>query len=271
MTRKLSLTIISLGFLGTAAWADGMVQPAAAPCCEAPFAGAYIGAAVGFARHRVEVTNETGGNALATGQTFPDDDNSFTFGGYVGYNWQRCCSPFVFGIETDFNWQDTSPTGLDVETGIGAGAGSTETVSLESNINWFGTLRGRVGYVVHDHILLYATGGLAYANLDHTLTANNIGVAQGFAPGLSFSDSHDTTKVGWTVGGGAELLHDSNWVLRAEALYVDLGDKAEFWVIDPPGPLAANANDRWDDQFWIARIGIAYKFHSPDCCAAPLK
>jgi outer membrane immunogenic protein len=267
MTRQLSLTILALGFLGTAASADGMVQPAAAPCCEAPFAGAYIGAAVGYAQQRVEVLNETVG-APALGQTFADDEGSVTFGIYVGYNWQRCCSPFVFGIETDFNYLDTSPTGLDVEPGPTA----TETTSLESSINWFGTLRGRAGYVVHDHILLYATGGLAYANVDHKLSVVNLGVANPPTfPNLgSFSQSQDKTKVGWTVGGGAELLHDSNWVLRAEALYVDLGDNAENWLITAGG-FTANANDRWDDQFWVARIGIAYKFDSPDCCAAPLK
>jgi outer membrane immunogenic protein len=271
MTRKLSLTVIALGFLGSAAWADGMVGPAAAPCCEAPFAGAYIGAAVGYARHRVEVTNETVGPppAPALGQTFPGDDGSVTFGGYVGYNFQRCCSPFVFGIEADSNYADTSPTGHDIEPG----PTETETTSLESNINWFGTLRGRAGYVVHDHVLLYATGGLAYANVDHTLSIVNLGVAQGFPNLGSFTDSHDRTKVGWTVGGGVELLHDSNWFLRAEALYVDLGDNAEYWRIVPPvdPSQVASANDRWDDRFWIARIGIAYKFHSPDCCAAPLK
>lgn len=267
MTRQLSLTVIALGFLGTAAWADGMVQPAAAPCCEAPFAGAYIGAAIGYAQQRVEVTNETVG-APARGQTFADDEGSITFGAYVGYNWQRCCSPFVLGIEADFNYLDGSPTGRDIEPGPVA----TETTSLESNINWFGTLRGRAGYVVHDHFLLYATGGLAYANVDHKLSVVNLGVAQPPFTNLgSFSDSHDRTKVGWTVGGGAELLHDSNWLLRAEALYVDLGDNAEYWLITPTPGITANANDRWDDQFWVARIGIAYKFHGPDCCAAPLK
>ena len=40
-----------------------MVQPAAPACCEASFAGAYIGAAVGYARQRVEVTNETVGRS----------------------------------------------------------------------------------------------------------------------------------------------------------------------------------------------------------------
>ena len=267
MTRKLSLTILTLGFLGSAAWADGMVQPAAAPCCEAPFAGAYIGGAVGYGQQRVEVLNETVG-APALGQTFADDEGSVTFGIYVGYNWQRCCSPFVFGIETDFNYLDTSPTGLDIEPGPVA----TETASLESNINWFGTLRGRAGYVVHDHLLLYATGGLAYARVHHTLSIENVGVAQ--SPFTNFgnvSASSDKTKVGWTVGGGAELLHHSNWLLRAEALYVDLGENPEYWQFALPGGASGNANDRWDDQFWVARIGVAYKFDSPDCCAAPLK
>ncbi len=177
MTRPLSFvfSILILSLLGTAAWADGMVQPAAPRLLRsAPFAGAYIGAAVGYARQRVEVTNETVG-APAQGLTFSDNDGSVTFGGYVGYNWQRCCSPFVFGIETDFNYLDTSPTGLDIEPGPSA----TETASLESNMNWFGTLRGRAGYVVHDHLLLYATGGLAYAKVDHTLSIENVGASQG--------------------------------------------------------------------------------------------
>ena len=267
MTRQSSFVFstLILSLVGTVAWADGMVQPGAPACCEASFAGAYIGAAVGYARQRVEVTNETVG-APAKGLIFSDNDGSVTFGMYVGYNWRRCCSPFVFGIETDFNYLDTSPTGLDIEPGPVA----TETASLESNMNWFGTLRGRAGYVVHDRLLLYATGGLAYAKVYHTLSIENVGASQGLNLG-NVSASSDKTKVGWTVGGGAELLHDSNWLLRAEALYVDLGDNPEYWQFTLPGGFTGNANDRWDDQFWIARIGVAYKFGSPDCCAAPLK
>ena len=268
MKRTLvSLTSV-LSLLGTAALADGMVQPAApSACCSAPFAGAYIGAAVGYARQRVEITNETAG-APANGLTFKDNDGSVTFGGYVGYNFQHCCSPLVFGIETDFNYVDTSPTGRDIEPGPLA----TETASLESHMNWFGTLRGRAGYMVHDNLLLYATGGLAYAKVEHTLSLENIGASQ--PPFTNFgnaSSSSDKTKVGWTVGGGAELLHDSNWLLRAEALFVDLGDNPQFWQFALPGGATALANDRWDDQFWVARLGIAYKFGAPDCCAAPLK
>ena len=280
MTRKLSLTVIALGFFGTAAWADGMVQPAAAPCCEASFAGAYIGAAVGYARQENEVTFLS---QIAPGLKFSDTDSSFTFGGYVGYNWQRCCSPFVFGIETDFNWQDASPTAFDREPP--GGGGFPETTSLESTINWFGTLRGRAGYVVHDHLLLYATGGLAYANVDHKFSDDCVGcgnpappVGPAVGPGDfgPYAQSNDKTKVGWTIGGGAELLHDTHWVLRAEALYVDLGSETHTYTVQaaPTSPyagLSAITRAEWDDQFWIGRIGVAYKFDSSDCCAAPLK
>jgi outer membrane immunogenic protein len=263
-----------LGLLGTAAWADGMVQPAApSDCCgSAPFAGAYIGAAVGFARQRNEVLNTTVG-APALGLTFKDSDTSATFGGYVGYNWQRCCSPFVFGIEADFNYMNTSPTAVDFEP-PGAG-GFPETTNLESSIDWFGTLRGRLGFVVHNNLLLYATGGLAYAKVDHTLSDNCIGCGDPVVPVVPgtfppFSQSNDKTKVGWTLGGGAELLHDSNWLLRAEALYVDLGSENESYLITAGG-FTADATSKWDDQFWVARLGVAYKFDGPDCCAAPLK
>ncbi len=128
---------------------------------------------------------------------------------------------------------DTSPTALDIEPP--GPTGLVETTSLESSIQWFGTLRGRAGYVVHDNLLLYATGGLAYAKVNHTLSDDCVGC--GTPPGLNFgpfSQSNKHTKVGWTVGGGAELLHDSNWLLRAEALYVDLGSENE--VLSDLGP-----------------------------------
>jgi outer membrane immunogenic protein len=271
MRSKLSLILSSfaLGVIATSAWADGMVEPTASACCgEAKFAGVYVGGAVGWGQHRNEVTNTTTG-APAAGLTFKDTENEFTFGGYVGYNFQRCCSHFVFGVETDFNYLNSSPTAIDFEPGVGGFP--PEITALKSNIDWFGTLRGRAGFVVHDHVLLYATGGLAYGNVNHTLTDNCVGC--GTPPGSNlgtFSQSNSKTKVGWTVGGGAEMLHDEHWVLRAEALFVDLGSESHSYTITNGG-LMANSSADWDDQFWVARLGVAYKFGGPDCCAAPLK
>jgi outer membrane immunogenic protein len=235
-----------------------MVQrPVATACCEAPFAGAYFGAALGYGQQRTEITNETVG-AFSEGVKFKDTDGGFAIGGYAGYNWQHCCHPFVFGVETDFNWLNTKPTAFDIE----AGPGGTETVSLQGRMDWFGTLRVRAGYVVHDNWLLYATGGLAYAQVDHKFNDDNVNassVAPGFGP---FSQSNKDTKAGWTVGGGAEFLHDTHWLLRAEALFVDLGSETHSY--SPPALCAAQAEctatAKWDDQFWVARLGLAYKF-----------
>jgi opacity protein-like surface antigen len=263
MIRQPSLVFLAfaLSSLGTNAWADGMVQHAApTPCCEAPFAGAYFGAALGYARQRVDINNET------LGTEFKDNDSGVTFGGYVGYNWQRCCSPLVFGVETDFNYINTSPTAFDIETG----AGGTETTSLKSRLDWFGTLRGRAGFVVHDNWLLYGTAGLAYGEVDHKLGDDCVGCGNSANNFGSFGQSNKDTKVGWTGGGGVEYLHDSHWLLRAETLFVDFGSETHTYTPDCGLLFTCTATAKWDDQFWVARLGVAYKFGEPER-AVPLK
>ena len=269
MKNRLSLIVwsVALGLVATGARADGIAEAPAAACCgTASFAGLYVGGAIGGGQHREKVTNTSPG-APAEGLTFKDTDNNFTFGGYVGYNFQRCCSPLVFGIEADFNYLNSKPRASDVEPQIVGFP--VETTNLESKIDWFGTLRGRAGFVVHDHVLLYATAGLAYARVEHTLSDDCVGCGDPINPQNlgTFLQSNSKTKVGWTIGGGGEMLHDEHWVLRAEALYVDLGSESHSY--DGPGIASSSAD--WDDQFWVARLGISYKFDSPDCCAAPMK
>jgi outer membrane immunogenic protein len=271
MMRQLSLVALALvvSVLGTNARADGMVQHAAAPpCCEAPFAGAYFGAALGYGQQRGEILNETI-NAPTSGVTFKDTDGGVTVGGYAGYNWQRCCSPFVFGLETDINYLDTHPTSFDIESS----PTGTDSASFKSRMDWFGTVRARAGVVVHDTWLLYGTGGLAYGEVEHTFSDNCVGCNSPLfpPPGLgNFSQSNTDTKVGWTAGGGVEFLHDTHWLLRAEALFIDLGSETHSY--STPGPFGpATADLKWDDQFWVARVGLAYKFGDPGCCVVPLK
>lgn len=250
-----------LGCIGTSAFADGMVGSVAAPCCEAPFAGLYVGGAVGYANQKVDVDN------YSIGRSFDDKDGGVTFGGYVGYNWQGCCRPFVFGVEADFNYLGTDPTAYDIEPGVSGNP--TETTSLESKIDFFGTLRARIGYVVHDNLLLYATGGLAYADVKHTLFDDCVGCGNSSFNLGTFGQSNSGWKAGWTVGGGAEFLHDEHWALRAEALYVDLGSTDINYVIDVPSA-TGTANTKWDDNFWTVRLGASYLFGGRNE-AVPLK
>ncbi len=253
MMRQLSLVCwaLALGSLATNAWADGvpLAHTKLRPCGDGPFAGAYVGAAVGYGQQRAEIRDQQPGSPTF-GAKFHNNEGGVTFGGYTGYNWQ--CDHIVFGVETDFNWLGTSPTAF------------VDTSSLESKLDWFGTVRGRLGFVAHEDLLLYATGGLAYASVDHTFSDTNVGGA--FGP---FSQSNTDTKAGWTAGLGAEYMHDCCWLLRAETLFVDLGSETHGYVA-AACPLPCQANLRWDDQFWVARLGLTYRFHEREP-VVPLK
>jgi len=253
--RSPVLLALALSLLATNAWADGWEgKHPVPPPCTTPFAGGYIGVAAGYAQDRVETTNEDPAGT-AFGRKDSDNEGGFTAGGYSGYNWQRCESRFVFGIEADFSYINTSPAARVTEVfPIG-----TDITTLESSMDWFGTLRGRLGFVVHDSLLLYATGGLAYGRADHNLNESCIS-CQGNQVLGPVASSHTDTKAGWTVGGGAEYLHGPHWLLRAEALYVDLGSETHTDVFAFPGGAVGREIVKWDDQFWIARLGLAYKF-----------
>ena len=218
--------------------ADGMQQRTAqAPgCISGPFAGPYIGVNAGYGR--VNTTQSSTPDPSATG-----DDSAFTVGGQVGYNWQ--CGHVVFGLEADFNY-----VGFETNTASTSGPPPV-AVNFKDELNWFGTVRGRVGVTVHERALVYATGGLAYADSSRKFSV----------PSVPFRQTDDDFKTGWVIGGGIELVHDVRWLLRAEALYVDLGDKTHSYTSTSgcgTPPCTGTAN--WEDKFWVARLGLSYKF-----------
>jgi outer membrane immunogenic protein len=245
MTRQQWLVLLAsvLGVLATDAWATEPLPQ---------FAGPYIGAAVGFGSRKVDVDN------LTIGTSFSDQDNAATVGGYIGYNW-IVCAPYLLGIEADINFLGGSPTALDIEFGP---TGLNETTRLNSSMDWFGTLRGRAGYVFNDVFLLYATGGLAYSRVDLTLSDNCVGCGNSPLNLGPFTQSNSGTRLGWTAGGGGELAIGPNWLLRGEALFVDLGsDTNSYIIVTPIG--TGNSLAKWSDEFWIGRIGLAYQFDGP--------
>jgi outer membrane immunogenic protein len=248
MTRHQSLVLVTsvFGLLGASVCAAQPVQPLP------QFAGTYIGAAVGFGSRKVENEN------LTLGSSFTDQENAATVGGYVGYNW-IVCAPYLLGIEADINYLGGSPTALDIEFGP---TGLNETTRLNSAMDWFGTLRGRAGYVFNDVFLVYATGGLAYARVKHTLSDNCVGCGNSPFNLGAFTQSNSGNQVGWTAGGGGELALDSNWLIRGEALFVDLGSDTNSYIVVTP-LATGNSLGKWTDEFWIGRIGVAYQFDWP--------
>ena len=165
----------------------------------------------------------------------------------------------MLGIETDIQWANqrgsavfncaacvTAPSGV-----VGTGA------VVDQNLEWFGTFRGRGGFLVTPTALLYATGGLAYGSLQTDLTL--FGRTPG-GVGISATRSGSSTRVGWTVGGGVEWKFRPGWSAKIEYLYMELENTSNnLFLTSPVGTgIGANLTSRVTDN--IIRGGFNYSF-----------
>ena len=82
-----------------------------------------------------------------------------------------------------------------------------------------------------------------------------VAIANDFAP----EHVSVVTKEDEKIGGGVEFLRHERWLLRAEALYVDLGSEKQDYTITTCIGVCTTSVD-WKDSFWTARVGLSYKF-----------
>lgn len=196
------------------------------------------------------------------------DVDGWIGGGQLGYNWHR--SNWLFGIEADIQASGEKGNGSQsltlpaFVTGQGPLPALTVIGTSEHKLNWFGTLRGRVGFLPTQRVLLYATGGLAYGELEASYALTAVGVG---TTALSLSK----TRAGWTVGAGAEIGLASRWTAKVEYLYMDLG-RANWGAVaattnqlDTPAvgfntvtTFTGAASTKFTDH--ILRVGINYNF-----------
>jgi outer membrane immunogenic protein len=226
MLRKIIVTAAALAAMSQVAAAADM--PERAPPYKSPmyspepvssWTGFYIGVNAGYGWANTSVDGFSGSSNL----------NGFVGGGQIGFNWQGA-SPLVLGIEADF--QGTGQNHTDTGTLLGV------AYSVKQELPWLGTVRGRVGYATGP-VLIYATGGLAYLNYKMTASA------------LGTSASSDTSKAGWTLGGGVEWMFAPRWSVKAEYLYVDTGDTSVTLF-------GTTFTGRAKDS--IGRVGVNYHF-----------
>src|SRR4051794_29961743 len=225
----------------------------------------------------------TGFNALGLGfNDRQNNDVVFAGGGQIGYNYQFTPGAgWVIGVEADiqglannnrnddflaiggggfngiFTAVPVAPiapgSGIANPTGVGNGALGNVALfsrgplgrSLDiSRLDWFATVRGRLGYA-WDRFLIYATGGVAFT--DRGNNGDDLGAFGGFGipsgaslvgtgfyanPAAAFAgnlvvptnvfltNSNNNNNVGWTVGGGVEWAFALNWTAKIEGLYV---------------------------------------------------
>jgi outer membrane immunogenic protein len=223
------------------------------------WAGFYIGLNGGYSWGRSSsdftVTGVPAGSAS-------QNMNGWLGGGQIGYNWQ--VQTLVFGIETDiqatgqkgtfgFATPTTCPIFTVAPLPCVTGAGS-----VEQKLPWFGTLRGRLGVTPTANWLLYATGGLAYGEVDTnaTFTASSAFAGGPVISAVSAVANSNTTRLGWVIGGGTEWSIFGPWTAKVEYLYMDLGTVNTSFA--GPGAFAlVTTSSRIIDN--IVRVGVNYR------------
>jgi outer membrane immunogenic protein len=284
--RCLSLAIIAgvstIAFTQLASAADlpRKAPPAPPPAPVFSWTGFYAGGNVGVAWSRSNV-NYAPNDALSEEIFFnapffapPPSasvrDSSLIGGLQLGYNWQFAPA-WLIGAEADFDW-----SGLK---GSAATSGpffppSTFTNSVEQRVEWFGTVRGRLGYLPLPNLMAFVTGGFAFGRIEQSATYTTVATVTGFnAPffafcigggGPCYAGSSKGTEIGWTIGGGIEYALWQNWTIRGEYLHVSLGSKSvtETAVSVAAGTIPSSFNANFGrTNLDIARFALNYQFH----------
>lgn len=210
-----SALVAALSFASAAQAADVSVAPAY------DWSGFYVGANAGVAWNNSSLDADPYVDGVRYDQLenkINGDQAAFTAGGLIGYNYQ--INQIVLGAEADISYLGFSDDNKRSFDTLLNDAPLNVTAKSQLDVDWFGTIRGRLGYAI-DNLLIYGTGGAAYGhvNASSRINANyNDGEITD-----SWKASEDQTNWGWTVGAGMEYGID-NWSLGLEYLYVDLGD-----------------------------------------------
>ena len=182
--------------------------------------------------------------------------NSWVAGAQGGYNFQTGSA--VYGFETDFsfiNLQSSMSGGLSCFS-FGSpvacsGFPPTPSANTSSSVDWYGTVRGRLGWTTGP-LLLYGTGGLAYGKVDLN---SNFG-ARGLVTELQTS----SVRTGWVLGGGIDYMVRPNVMVNLGYQYVDLGSVSAASSANCSGSCFVTQNASARAQFQVVMLGLNWKF-----------
>jgi outer membrane immunogenic protein len=119
---------------------------------------------------------------LSLGKIDTDHDDGIVGGVQLGYNWQA--NQFVYGVEGDIS------------------------VSNSDSIDWLGSLRGRLGYLIQPNLLVYGTAGLGFVSASETDTGFvwGLGVEGKFTPTMSARVEYLSFNNDSVHGDGANVI-----------------------------------------------------------------
>ncbi len=243
--------------LGTAVSASAADMPMRAPYTKAPvmaaiydWTGFYVGVNAGGGMGRSRTSHSIPGNSF---DTLYQQPTGALGGAQIGYNWQTnggFLGPILFGLEADIQGADLRDRRTSLNGALGI------VTNYDQRLDWFGTVRGRVGLVTGSTVS-YLTGGYAYGNVRGTVTETPlVGAPAAFAT--------DRLRGGYVLGSGVEAALGGNWTGKVEYLYVNLGSRTDvFTALTVPQTMTTRVGEN------IFRAGLNYKIGGGQWNPAP--
>jgi outer membrane immunogenic protein len=265
--------------MGKAAFAAGLAAAVSASVAEAADLGAPVPAIerAPYSWTGFYVGGNVGGNITSNWNADTQAGSTFTFhddnSGQIAPTLDTGTGRAIGGVQAGYNWQNgwlVAGGEWDISA-IEAGGGSSAPMfvpvqgylldtSASEWLRCLSTVRGRVGYVLFDRWMIFATAGLAFGEVQGHGEVSMIG-----NPNYVWSKSTNDLKAGYAIGGGVEWAITDRWTLRLEGYYYNIGSTQSAAtgnaavMADP-----ALSNYRYVYKITTAgdvlRVGADYKF-----------
>jgi outer membrane immunogenic protein len=237
--RRHSLMLFAIAAIGLAATQASAADlprkaPAYLPPPPPPFVwtGCYIGANVGGAWGHVDATD------VSTGASVSPSKSGFAGGGQIGCDYQM--GAWVIGIRNLFDGTSIS--------GSRSFSDTLFTGTANGDLHWFDALTARGGYLIQPNLLFYVQGGAAWTQWDVTFI-NSAGTQVG--------QVSNSSRTGWTLGGGAEWMFVPHWSVFLEYNFMGFGTRSSAFTACGVAT-CANISARSDLQNVL--LGVNYRF-----------
>ena len=268
--RVLIAAVSTIGLAQIACAADLPVKAPAPVAAPLPtWTGFYVGGNVGGAWSDDKATLFLLENLTGIAPLTVNTGNAAFIGGVQeGFNWQF--DPrWVFGLEADWSYTNAGRSLSQNLTGLAGAVLPFSSSTLGTRLDWVGSARNRLGFLITPTLMLYGTGGVAFGKIDYTGTGalnNPFGFI--YAANTAFNK----TAVGWTAGAGLEWMVTSHWLVRGEYLFYDLSSAQNAATNNPltfnglcivgmcPPPTANTAFSWGQMRLNEVRAALSYKF-----------
>ena len=234
------------------------------------WSGPYIGVEAGV----TSVKSKLFGVDINGGDGGGDNDGpwgplSFPHGnlvatGVAGYNIR--VNDFVFGIEGDVSKPVGGSSGGNISEDLYPGPGGMFSVTSK----WDASLRGRLGFLAGERLLLFGTAGVSFARFPahageeiDLRNSNYYERYPNWGKGIDIGTGNGKSKSGFTVGAGAEYALGNHWKLRADYRYTDYGVATYNYIYDPTG-LATKGSVGHKVSTNRFLVGMIYTFGSDE-------